>query len=219
MKKFLVAGALGAAMLVGASAANAAVIFSEDFTGEAAGGTVLNFTAFDQFNVAQGSVDIIASGGFGITCVGGTGGCVDLDGSTSSNPTSSFVSQAISFQAGFTYSLSFAASGNQRNGATDSINVTIAGPGGVLLSETVTLAGNAAFQTFSFLFTATVANLATIGFFTAGPSDFVGLILDNVAVNSITNGVEVPLPAAAPLLLMGLAGLGAAARRRKAATK
>ncbi len=208
MRKLIAATSAAAAL--GCGAANAAIIFSEDFTGEAAGGSVLNFTGFDQFTVSQGVVDIISSGGFGITCVGGTGGCVDLDGSTpGTNPTSELTSTAINFLPGFLYTLSFDISGNQRGQPSDTTQVSVSN--GVLAAQSVTLASADPFQTNSYQFSVLAPVLASIIFFTPGASDNFGLILDNVRVDA----VQIPLPAAAPLLLFGLAGLGAIARRKR----
>lgn len=202
-----------AAFLLTTANANAAVIFSEDFDDEAAGGSVLNFTAFDQFSVTQGFVDIIQSGGFFINCVGMTGGCVDLDGSTSSNPTSALTSDPISFQPGVTYTLSFDISGDQRQRAQS--NTTLASiTNGVLAPQTISMLSTDPFQTFSFSFSVASVTLASILFATPGQSDAFGLILDNVL---LTSGAAppVPLPAAAPLMLLGLSGLGLAMRRRQ----
>lgn len=209
MRELWLAGA-SAVLLFGASSAQAAVVFDENFDDDAAAST-LNFTGFDQFSVLEGSVDYIRSGGFGIACAGGSGGCVDLDGSTSSTPTSRFASTSLNFLTGVDYTLSFDLSGNQRGGASDTLRIIIDG----LLDETIAdIAPGAPFATYNFNFTAGADLSAAIVFLMAGTSDFIGPILDNVRLAS-ADGREVPLPAAAPLLLFGLAGLYGARRRAK----
>ncbi|MEZ5892373.1 MAG: VPLPA-CTERM sorting domain-containing protein [Parvularculaceae bacterium] len=211
--KLAIAGAAAAAFSV--STAGAAVLFSENFDDEAATfGSELNFTGFDQFTVEDGSVDLISSGGFGISCFGGTGGCVDLDGSTSANPTSLILSTAINFEPGVIYTLSFDLSGNQRvAGQMDSARVEIAGIGSAVLGP---FSGDTPFQHFSFDFDVDSMVLAGISFFVDGQSDNVGLILDNVLLTAEPMS-DVPLPAAAPLMLAGLAGFGGLMRKRRKA--
>lgn len=194
--------------------ANATTIFFEDFDTDLsnAGGTSqLNFTGFGQFTVDAGSVDLIGSGGFGIACV--AGGCVDLDGSTfGSTPTSNFVSTALDLGPG-SYTLSFDATANQRNGSFDSFTVSV----GTVLSEIITpTLGSDNFTTYAFTFDVASLVSASIVFFTEGPSDNIGAILDNVLlVNNSTPDATAPLPAGAPLMIAGILGLGFATRRRK----
>src|SRR5688572_13568892 len=64
--------------------ANAGVIFIDDFDTEAgaAGNSITSYTGFTNWTVSNGTVDVVAnSNGWGITCIGGSGKCVDLDGS------------------------------------------------------------------------------------------------------------------------------------------
>jgi hypothetical protein len=70
----------------------------------------------------------------------------------------------------------------------------------------------AGFTTFTDTFTVAAPVMAQI-FFRAvtGVSDNIGLLLDNVKLTAV------PLPAAVWLMLSGIAGLGAFARRRRAA--
>jgi len=88
-------------LTLGAAAQASTVIFEEDFADDLASnmGTALNFAGFEQFSTTGGTVDLIASGAFGITC-GPSGACVDLDGSTGQS--GFFSSVVLNFTAGVT---------------------------------------------------------------------------------------------------------------------
>lgn len=158
-----------------------------------------------------GTVDSIRSGDFGITCFGGSGGCVDLDGST--NQSGPFItSGTFNLVAGHTYQLSAEVSGNQRGavannlifGFSDTFNVPLA-------AQTILgIASGSPFTLYSVLFTPTTAATAEVFFYDILGTNNVGPILDNVSVTD----TAVPLPAAAWLMLSGLVALGAVARRR-----
>lgn len=201
-----------AALVAATATAAPFTVFNDDFEADAAGGSVLDATAFNanKFTRTQGSVDIVRSGDFQIVCAGGSTGCIDLDGSTSSSqtPTSRFESASIQFQPGFSYTLSFDLSGNQRNGSTRTVEVSIPG---LLSSQAVALVGGAPFGTYTFgPFDVASLTAASIVFLSPEASNNIGLILDNVVVTA----TEVPIPGAAALLLAGLGGLAFAQRRR-----
>ena len=109
-----------AALMVAAGTASAATLLSENFDDEAADfGTQLDFDDFDDFDVRHGTVDLIAMPNqYDISCAGGAGGCVDLNGSTGNN---GLLFTALDLEANQTYELSFSLSGNQRdsNGSGD----------------------------------------------------------------------------------------------------
>lgn len=103
------------------SPALAGPTFTESFDGDGTPGTSdLNYNGFGAFIAppAQGTVDLIQSGQFGITCAGGSGKCVDLDGSTGN--AGLLVSKTLfTYNAGDSIALSFAIGGNQRNQGVD----------------------------------------------------------------------------------------------------
>lgn len=159
----------------------------------------LNQSTFVNFNVINGTVDTISSGGFGITCVGGSGVCIDLDGST--GDAGELISKEF-FAAG-AYLLQFAISGNQRNSGSDSVFVSLGD-----FTEVFELTGFA-----DFMFIERLVNVDAMGsqlIFADLGADNVGIILDNVSVELST----VPVPAAFWLFgsaLIGFMGL----RKRK----
>ena len=206
MKKILLTTCIAAAMAF-AGAANAAILFSEDFSDEAtADGTQLNYTGFDQFGVSGGTVDLILSGGYGITCE--TIGCVDLDGSTGQ---AGLLSSPLNFLGGVTYSVNARLSGNQRGGANDTGTSSV---GAYTLNWNLAASDGFADYNFSFSFaTDTVASLS----FKDDGRDNIGTILDRVSI-TYDDVSAVPLPASALLLIGGLGGMGALRLRRRGAS-
>jgi hypothetical protein len=74
----LLAGVAALAAVAAASPASAAVVFFDDFETDV---PALN-AGLNNFGVSEGTIDVVASGMVGVTCSGGSGNCVDLDGSS-----------------------------------------------------------------------------------------------------------------------------------------
>lgn len=203
--------ATAAALLVVTSAADASTLFSDDFDAENGGASSLNYGGFAQFTVTGGTVDLIASGGFGITCVAGV--CVDLDGST--NAAGRLTSDVFLLGAAQDVTLSFSLSGNQRGGASDTVTYGFVFNGSDI-ADSVTVAPSDPFSTI----TQTILNAQPGSysvFFQNAGGDNVGAILDNVVVTGGNGGIDpspIPLPASVPLLLAGLGSLHLLRRRK-----
>ena len=223
MKKLSV-GLICAFVALSIGAAHSAPIFEEYFTDEASSlitGVTGNFTGFNQFAVTDGTVDFVKGAGGGVSCVDSiSGGCVDLDGSTTNAGV--MTSTAISFATGFDYTLSLVLAGSMRNSTSPTDTVLIEILNGVLGPQSVTKAASEGFATYSYTFTVASNTSGSIRIENSGsifgqPGDNGGLILDSVVLTGVAS-TAVPLPASLPLLAAGIGVLGFVGRRKKAAT-
>jgi hypothetical protein len=171
----------------------------DGFEGEGQPSSVLNYNSFTNWDITDGTVDLIQNGNpWGIVCSVGSF-CVDLDGSTGN---AGVVTSKEGFAAG-KYKVSFDLSGNQRNGAFDTVTVMF-GAGALL--NAVNLNSNAGWTTYSFL--VDLVDGDKLSFENFG-GDNLGAILDNINVSAV------PLPAAVWLFGSGLMGFLALRRKAK----
>lgn len=197
MKKFLHLAVALAAVSVGSQAA---VLFYDNFDSSLPV-TTLNANV-PGWMATNGAVDYVKSGSFAITCFGATGGCIDLDGSTGDAATPFETKSSFSFVTGRTYLLTFRLSGNQRGGAADTVQVNL----GEISASIGPLIPTAGFAGYAYSFTATKMSSGTIQFSNAG-GDNIGAILDEVKLEDVTKGGEVPEPSSLALLGAGVAAL------------
>jgi len=184
--------------------AHATVILQDNFDSEAGavGNSSLNYNSFSNWTVSNGTVDVVSNGGWGISCAGGSGKCVDLDGST--GDAGVLTSNILSLAAG-TYTFSFDISGNQRGYGQDFMTMTLGG----FLNQSFSLVSSDPWTTKTYNFTVSSATSDYIVFNHAG-GDNVGIMLDNVSLTMTSN---VPEPSSMILFGLGLLGLGFARRK------
>jgi hypothetical protein len=208
-KSFSSAIALAAAFV--AAPATAAILFQDNFDSDHVS-SVLDVASLNNWTISNGTVDYIRSGGFGITCFGGTGGCLDMDGSTNNAGRITSIA-TYNFLAGVTYTLEAQVSGNQRGGPTDSISLGFFDTVAVADAASATYGGIASADPFApRTIGFTPGSAGTYRLFIEGVGgDNVGVILDNVLLRDDRTAVPEP----ATLLLSGLALLAAGAARRR----
>ena len=122
-------------------------LFCDDFNSENGGNHQLNYNGFANWNVVDGTVDLIGVGS-PWNFFPANGLFVDMDGSTQ-NAGKMISTGPINLQPG-TYALSFDLAGNQRDGMAETVAVQVAIG---LFSQTYSLNRTDPFQTFTEVFT------------------------------------------------------------------
>lgn len=213
-----------AALLAGASAGNAVVLFSDNFDVPT---SVLNVASRAGWTIT-GGVDLVSQANpYGIgACVSG---CLDLDGTPGPGE---ILSDSINFSAGKQVLIRFDLSGNQRGGGLDDfyfedvfgapltynnniVSGFLYGAPGIYTNAssgvyTESLASGRPYVTYTYGFIPTVAGSMRIRFGSSS-ADNIGPLLDNVSVS------QVPEPASWAMLITGFGMVGFAARRRRRA--
>ena len=212
MKHRIIKSATAAACLLGASWANAAIVFQDNFDSNilvdlGAGDLGWNQTPTGWTETAGGTVDIIGAGTAN-DLVPGNGYYIDLDG-TSNKAGTIVTNTSFNFLAGITYTLSFSLAGNIRNVLSTDVapgfDTVVAKVGSNTLSTNVWW--QQPFAVYSLTFTPG-ANFSSGLSFQAFGADNQGPLLDNVVLSAV------PVPAAVWLMGSALLGLVAVGRRR-----
>jgi hypothetical protein len=185
LRRVLIAGLCALALDLGPSAAQAGVVFQDNFNSENGGAGALNYFGFANWTVTNGSVDLIGNGFFDF--YPGNGLYVDLDGSTGQAGT---MQTNMVFAPG-TYIVTFDLGGSQR-GDTNTVNFSL----GSFFDVFVELSADPLTPKTE---TVTLTSPSALSFQNLG-GDNIGAILDNVTVTLV--------PEPASLTLLGIATTG-----------
>src|SRR5512134_1207510 len=142
MKRYAVLFTLMVACLIPRNS-DAVPLFSDNFDSET---LALNYNAFANWTVSDGTVDLIGNPAF-FDLLPGNGRYVDLDGSTSNAGV--MTSSALSLTGGVTYDLTFSLAGSQRGDSnTVTYGIDLNSDSVLEFSGSQTLASSAGFGVF-----------------------------------------------------------------------
>jgi hypothetical protein len=190
------------------SPASATTIFSEDFSGGTPGAN--NNLAGTQFSVTGGQVDLVGviNGSF-FTCVGSGGNCVDLVGSPGDG---TIKSSSITLIAGDNYKISFNVilqGFDPSSSATSDYKISL---GSGLFNETAI----PTYQSLALTFQELSSTTSPLIFESVtNPDGLHGAVISNITVDDLGATSAVPEPSTWAMMILGFAGVGFMAYRRK----
>lgn len=197
-----------AAALIVAPVASASTTFFDNFDSYVGGGSGIypdsktNWDGASTWTITDGTVDLVANGNWGLTCLGNAGKCIDIDGSSKD---SGFMFTELNLDPG-KYVISFWLAGNGRSAKRGPDDVTVEVDG--LFDANFNLAYDANWSEYTDTFTVAQGSTQTLSF-TSTSGDNVGAMLDSVSIRAV------PEPATWLMMLAGFAMTGFALKRRK----
>jgi len=153
-------------------------IFNESFNNENSGNGQLNYNQFDNWQVDEGTVDVIGEG-TNWDLQEGNGLYLDMDGSTGNGGTISLKDPPV-LEPGI-YELSIDMAGNNRGNQTDVLSIT-AGDG--LVDAEFQVEWDQGFQTVTIVVEITEPTEFDLTFAHSG-GDNVGILLDNIRISEV----------------------------------
>jgi PEP-CTERM motif len=192
---------VAAALILAGTAAQAQLIFSDNFDTNPTG---LNSTPADWFifnDGTVGTVDIIGDNALLFDLIPGNGNYIDLDGTSGD---AGVLSRSFSLIGGVEYEATFKLAGNHRTDAAETVRVTFG-----TTFEDYAFAQADPFASRSLRFTPTFDDSYPIRFANSEGRDNIGMLLDDVRVYAV------PEPQTYALLLAGFAAACFVARRRR----
>jgi len=191
--------------VVNVAQATPIALLSDNFDLENGGAGAAEYSRFTNFTAAN--IDLLAPGYFATLCQSAGGGtpCVDMEGSGNGSLTTK---TAFDLAANSLFIAQFDLAGDQRSRSGNQVTAELVSiTGEMLYQEVFALASDAGFTTFIRSIYIPDAGQARFKFFSGGPADSMGMLLDNVVL-SADSLTAVPVPPAALLFASGMAVLG-----------
>lgn len=205
-----------AGLFAGSGGIDAATLFRETFGEENRGRPTTNYAGFSKWMVTRGTVDLIGKGGGNAVAdfFPGNNLYVDLDGSKlESGPGRIETKTLFTLEPGV-YRFEFDLGANSAGGLENRMTASI----GTVFSEAFTrpnIGPPGEFERISRTITINERTTGRIVFDGEGPSDYYGLIIDNVQLSRVSENASVGMIVAGLAILCLAAYVVLALRRRR----